>query len=90
MTVKLDTFGTPKRVCFQFAFPRLGFGTSTGLVPPMLLLQSEDIMMLIELLILSLSLQLQQPPFPFMLSTTAKSGKWELGINPFRCAKGVY
>jgi hypothetical protein len=26
----LDTFGTPKRVCSQFPFPRLGFGTCTG------------------------------------------------------------
>jgi hypothetical protein len=25
-----------------------------------------------------------------MLSTAAKPGKWELGTNSFRCAKGVY
>jgi hypothetical protein len=65
----------------------LALARPQGLVHPTLLLQSEDTMMLIKLLILSLSLQLRQPPFPFMLSTTAKSGKWELEQTLFDVPK---
>jgi hypothetical protein len=86
----LDTFGTPKRVCSQFPFPRLGFSTSTGsgasrLAAP--IRRHNDADWAVDPLIVAAA---STTTLPFHAKYNSQAWEMGTGNKPFRCAKGVY
>jgi hypothetical protein len=78
----LDTFRTPKRVCSQFPFPRLGFSPSTGsgasrLAAPTR--RQKDVDHAVDPLIVTAFAASSTTAFPF--HTKYSSQAWEMGTG---------
>jgi hypothetical protein len=89
--VAIDIFGTPKRVCSHFPFPssqawlrHVHRVWASRLAAP--IRRHNDADRAVDPLIVAAA---STTTFPFMLSTTAKPGNWEMGTNSFRSAKNI-
>jgi hypothetical protein len=83
----LDTFGTPKRVCSQFPFPRLGFSTSTGsgasrLAAP--IRRHNDADWAVDPLIVAAA---STTTLPFHAKYNSQAWEMGTGNKPFRCQR---
>jgi hypothetical protein len=77
---RIDTFRTPKRVCSQFPFPRLGFSTSTGsgasrLAAPTR--RQKDVDHIVDPLIVAEFAESSTTTFPFHAKYSSQA--WEMG-----------
>jgi hypothetical protein len=84
MTV-LDTFRTPKRVCSQFPFPRLGFSMSTGSGASQLATptrRQKDVDHTVDPLIVAAFAASSTTTFPFHTKYSSQAWGMGTGNNP--------